>query len=39
VAGLHLPSIVVTLATMVTWREALRWQRQGRFIDLPPNSQ
>jgi len=26
VAGLRLPSIVVTLATMVTWREALRWK-------------
>ena len=25
VAGLGLPSIVVTLATMVTLREALRW--------------
>jgi rhamnose transport system permease protein len=23
----------VTLATMVTWREALRWMRQGRFVD------
>ncbi len=37
VAGLGLPSIVVTLATMVTWREALRWWREGAFIhDLPP---
>lgn len=35
VAGLRLPSIVVTLATMVTWREALRWQRQGAFVNLP----
>jgi rhamnose transport system permease protein len=35
-AGLRLPSIVVTLATMVTWREALRWWRQGEFVhDLP----
>ena len=25
VAGLRLPSIVVTLATMVAWREGLRW--------------
>ncbi|HEY8234398.1 MAG TPA: ABC transporter permease, partial [Vicinamibacteria bacterium] len=25
VAGLGLPSIVVTLATMVAWREGLRW--------------
>src|SRR5262245_5475437 len=31
VAALRLPSIVVTLATMVSWREALRWQRQGQF--------
>jgi rhamnose transport system permease protein len=29
IAGLGLPSIVVTLATMVTWREGLRWLRQG----------
>src|SRR5262249_4455781 len=31
VAGLGLPSIVVTLATMVTWQEGLRWLRQGEF--------
>ena len=30
VAGSGIPSIVVTLATMVTWREALRWWREGR---------
>jgi rhamnose transport system permease protein len=35
VAGLGLPSIVVTLATMVTWREGLRWLRQGIWVDLP----
>lgn len=36
VAGLGLPSIVVTLATMATWREALRWWREGEFVhDLP----
>ena len=35
VAGLRLPSIVVTLATMVTWREGLRWLRQGEFVNLP----
>ncbi|MGH7950539.1 MAG: ABC transporter permease, partial [Limisphaerales bacterium] len=29
VAGLGLPSIVVTLATMVTWRQGLQWLRQG----------
>ena len=39
VAGLRLPSIVVTLATMVTWREALRWLRQGAFVNLPENIQ
>lgn len=39
VAGLRLPSIVVTLATMVTWREALRWQQQGQFVNLPANTQ
>ncbi len=39
VAGLGLPSIVVTLATMVTWREGLRWQRQGEFVNLPADAQ
>jgi len=39
IAGLKLPSIVVTLATMVTWREALRWQRQGEFVNLPDGVQ
>src|SRR5204863_1012888 len=40
VAGLGLPSIVVTLATMVTWREALRWWREGEFVrDLPDRFQ
>ncbi len=39
VAGLRLPSIVVTLATMVTWREALRWQQQGAFVNLPDDVQ
>jgi rhamnose transport system permease protein len=40
VAGLGLPSIVVTLATMVAWREALRWWREGAFVhDLPPSFQ
>jgi rhamnose transport system permease protein len=32
VAGLGLPSIVVTLATMVIWRESLRWWREGEFV-------
>ena len=39
VAGLRLPSIVVTLATMVACREGLRWMRQGRFVDLPDGVQ
>ncbi len=40
VAGLGLPSIVVTLATMVTWRELLRWWREGAFVrDLPRDFQ
>ena len=40
VAGARLPSIVVTLATMVTWREALRWAREGEFVrDLPERFQ
>jgi rhamnose transport system permease protein len=40
IAGLGLPSIVVTLATMVTWREGLRWWRQGEFVhDLPETFQ
>lgn len=32
IAGLGLPSIVVTLATMVIWRESLRWWREGEFV-------
>ncbi len=39
VATLRLPSIVVTLATMVTWRESLRLGQQGVFINLPDNTQ
>lgn len=39
VAGLRLPSIVVTLAMMVTLREALRLWRQGVFINLPDSIQ
>lgn len=39
VATLRLPSIVVTLATMVTWRESLRLGQQGVFINLPDNAQ
>jgi rhamnose transport system permease protein len=39
VAGLRLPSIVVTLATMVICREGLRWLRQGEFVNLPDTFQ
>jgi len=40
VAALGLPSIVVTLATMVTLREGLRWVREGEFVsDLPAGFQ
>ncbi len=39
VAWLGLPSIVVTLATMVTWQEALRLFQQGKFVNLPPGVQ
>jgi len=40
IAGIGLPSIVVTLATMVTGREALRWWREGEFVrDLPDSFQ
>jgi rhamnose transport system permease protein len=39
VAGLQLPSIVVTLATMVIWREGLRWLREGQFVNLPERFQ
>src|SRR5439155_19488726 len=39
VAGLELPSIVVTLATMVILREGLRWWREGEFVRLPPGFQ
>jgi ribose/xylose/arabinose/galactoside ABC-type transport system permease subunit len=40
VAVFGLPSIVVTLATMVIFREALRWWREGAFVrELPPDFQ
>jgi len=39
VAYLGLPSIVVTLATMVTWQEALRLWQQGRLLALPKGIQ
>jgi rhamnose transport system permease protein len=39
VAGLRLPSIVVTLATMVTLRQGLNLVRQGEFVNLPDSMQ
>jgi rhamnose transport system permease protein len=40
VASLSLASIVVTLATMVAWRDALRWLTEGAWVqDLPPGFQ
>ncbi len=40
VAGLGLPSIVVTLATLVIGRESLRYLREGEFVrDLPAGFQ
>jgi rhamnose transport system permease protein len=39
VAGLRLPSIVVTLATMVTLRQGLNMVRQGEFVNLPDGFQ
>jgi rhamnose transport system permease protein len=40
VAVCGLPAIVVTLATMVGLREALRWATQGSWVqDLPPSFQ
>jgi rhamnose transport system permease protein len=40
VARLGIPSIVVTLATMVALRDGLRWTTQGRWVqDLPTNFQ
>ena len=38
VAWLGLPAVVVTLATMVTWREMLRWWREGEFVQNLPSS-
>ncbi|HWA24205.1 MAG TPA: ABC transporter permease [Lacunisphaera sp.] len=39
VAGLQLPSIVVTLATMVILREGLNLLQQGAFVNLPDRVQ
>jgi rhamnose transport system permease protein len=40
VAGLRVPSIVATLATMIVLRDGLRWATQGSWVgDLPPGFQ
>jgi rhamnose transport system permease protein len=38
VAGLRIPSIVATLATMVTWREAMRWISEGQAVQNLPET-
>jgi rhamnose transport system permease protein len=40
VAYVRIPSIVVTLATMVAWRDGLRWWTEGTWVqDLPSGFQ
>jgi rhamnose transport system permease protein len=40
VGRLGLPSIIVTLAMLVAWRDALRWVTEGAWVqDLPANFQ
>jgi rhamnose transport system permease protein len=40
VGWLRLPSIIVTLAMLVAWRDALRWTTSGAWVqDLPANFQ
>jgi rhamnose transport system permease protein len=40
IGRLGLPSIIVTLAMLVAWRDALRWSTEGAWIqDLPANFQ
>src|SRR5262249_16905689 len=40
VAYVRIPSIVVTLAAMVAWRDLLRWATQGAWVEnLPPGFQ
>jgi rhamnose transport system permease protein len=40
VAWVRIPAIVVTLATMVAWRDGLRWLTEGAWVQgLPPNFQ
>ncbi|MGH9311245.1 MAG: ABC transporter permease, partial [Vicinamibacterales bacterium] len=36
VAYVRIPSIVVTLATMIAWREGLRWATEGAWIQALP---
>jgi rhamnose transport system permease protein len=38
VAYARIPSIVVTLATMVAWRDALRWSTEGAWVENLPRS-
>jgi rhamnose transport system permease protein len=40
VGRLGLPSIIATLATLVAWRDGLRWATEGAWVqDLPPHFQ
>ena len=40
IGTLRLPSIIVTLAMLVAWRDALRWITGGEWVqNLPPNFQ
>lgn len=40
IGWLRLPSIIVTLAMLVLWRDTLRWVTEGAWVqDLPPNFQ
>jgi len=40
IGWLRLPSIIVTLAMLVLWRDALRWVTEGAWVqDLPANFQ
>ena len=38
-AAVALGAVMGAFNGMVTWREALRWQRQGQFVNLPDNLQ
>jgi rhamnose transport system permease protein len=38
VARFAVPSIVVTLATMMAWRETLRWATEGAWVQNLPNT-